>query len=154
MAKKIKIEDYEKSKEKIQKQKKSNKQIDKLTMISLIGNGILAIGIAVVVSMYLTLNANSISKKEYDSMLESKNYKISTLEADSRSLKDLLNDKTAYYVKSKLNFMDDNIVFKIKGMGNYYYSYDCMIKKTSGNYEYWAYNKEAAISYGLKAGVC
>ena len=51
--------------------------------------------------------------------------------------------------------MDKSIVFQIKGYGNYYYSYDCMMKKVGNkDYRYWAYNKEAAKDYGLKKGSC
>jgi len=61
---------------------------------------------------------------------------------------------SVYFVKNKLSFMDDNIVFKIEGFGNYYYTYDCMMEKVNGSYSYWAYNKEAAISNGLRVGGC
>lgn len=56
--------------------------------------------------------------------------------------------------KNKADFLDKNIVFVIKDYGNYYYTYDCVQKITSGSYTYWAYNKEAAISKGYKKGTC
>ena len=153
MAKKIKIEDYEKTVKKSDPKKGPRKR-DKLKICSLIINGVFAICLVVLLIMYLSLNTDSVSKDEYDSMVRSKNSKISSLEFDSNNLNDLLNGKTVFYVKEKLEFMDDNIVFKIKGFGNYYYTYDCMMNKVNGSYEYWAYNKEAAISEGLRPGGC
>lgn len=52
----------------------------------------------------------------------------------------------------KADFLDECIVFVIDGFGNYYYTYDEMMALTQdvGDYEFWAYNKEAAISNGYK----
>ena len=61
-------------------------------------------------------------------------------------------DRLKYENKAK--FLDENIVFVINGYGNYYYTYDCVQKITSGSYTYRAYNKEAAISKGYKKGTC
>lgn len=49
---------------------------------------------------------------------------------------------------SKSQFLDENIVFVVGGFGNYYYTFDEMVHVTKemGEYEYWAYNKEQAIS--------
>ncbi len=59
------------------------------------------------------------------------------------------------YIKDKLYFLDENVVFQIKGYGNYYYTYDCMIEKTAGKeYSFWAYNLAAAKGNGLKKGNC
>ena len=58
------------------------------------------------------------------------------------------------YDKQKLNFYDNSIVFVIEGFGDYYYSYDCMMQKVSGNYSYWAFNREAAIDRGYHEGRC
>ncbi len=164
MAKKIKIVDYEKELLKKQETKIENKKKDKLKICSLIINGVFGICLIVILTMYLYLKTNSVSKDKYDSTLSrinylesdlnSKNRKISSLESDSNNYKNLLNGKTYYYVKDKLEFMDENIVFEIKGFGNYYYSYDCMMDKVNGYYEYWAYNKEAAIDEGLRSGGC
>ena len=45
-------------------------------------------------------------------------------------------------------------MFQIEDFGNYYYTYDCMMEKVNGSFTYWAYNKEAAIARGLRAGGC
>lgn len=56
-------------------------------------------------------------------------------------------------VSEKLEFYDENIVFVIDGYGDYYYTYDQMVKVTKDDdyYEYWAYNKEQAIDLGYIA---
>ena len=67
---------------------------------------------------------------------------------------DELND---FYLNnlSKVEFIDKNVVFVIKGFGNYYYTYDCMMKKVGNNsFTYWAYNAEQAIDRGYKKGEC
>ena len=152
MARKIKIDDYiEKNNE--QENKKSIKK-DNSKICSLIINGVLAICTIVLLIMYILLNSKTVSKNEYDSVVNSKNSRINILEGESSNLNYLLDGQSLFYVKEKIKFFDDNIVFKIKGHGNYYYSYDCMMKKVNGSYEYWAYNKDAAISNGLKEGGC
>ena len=115
-----------------------------LVIISIIANGILG---------YLVYDYYNKGKE-----LESTKKELSSVRSDLNSARNDLYDitgfKTKYYIKNKLEFMDDNIVFRIKGFGNYYYTYDCMMEKVNGSYEYWAYNKEAAISEGLRAGGC
>ena len=54
----------------------------------------------------------------------------------------------------KAEFLDENIVFVLEGYGDYYYTYDCVQEITDGDYSYWAYNKEAAISQGYRKGTC
>ena len=53
----------------------------------------------------------------------------------------------------KAEFLDENIVFVIDGYGDYFYTYDEMMNVTEGKgeYSYWAYNKEQAISRGYIA---
>ena len=80
-----------------------------------------------------------------------KDDKISDLQDD---LDSLTQGHSVYYTKEKLRFMDENIIFRIKGFGNYYYSYDCMMDKVDGEYTYWAYNKEQANDYGYIKGRC
>lgn len=147
MAKKIKIEEYEKN----HGISKKAKIADKIKLISLITNGVLLVGIIVLFIMYQRLSSNSIARSTYDSLLRSKNTTIDALQAE---LDYVLGENNMIYVREKLDFMNDNIVFKIKGFGNYYYSYDCMKKKVGDSYEYWAYNIDAAKGQGLKAGGC
>lgn len=84
------------------------------------------------------------------------------LEKEISSLKSkvskLSEENTDYFfenmnLKDKADFLDENIVFVIDGYGRYYYTYDQMEQVTQGigEYSYWAYNKEAAISQGYKA---
>lgn len=77
------------------------------------------------------------------------------LKTTSNSLFNILDGNSAYYIQNKLNFFDSNIVFVIDGYGNYYSDYDCMIARVGNNrYNYWAYNKEAAVSKGYKEYIC
>lgn len=103
MAKKIKIEDYEKE---VSNKKKTK---DKLKICSLIVNGILGFCLIISIVMYVSFYSKSSSKFEETPDSEKKWVAI---------------------------------------------PYDCMMKKVNGNFTYWAYNKDAAISEGLKAGGC
>lgn len=90
-------------------------------------------------------------------MMESINEK-NDLEGELNSLKRELNSlngfRTTYWTKNKLKFFDEKIVFVIEGYGNYFYSYDCMVDNVEGEYTFWAYNKEQAISRGYRQGRC
>ena len=66
----------------------------------------------------------------------------------------IIGTDSVWYVQQKINFYDDNAVFVLKGYGNYYYSYDCVQKITNGQYSFWIYNEEAAISQGYWRGTC
>lgn len=124
----------------------------KLTIASLIFNGALIVCVIALVIMYANKN-QEVENLYVD--LEVKDDEMWSYKSDSENLEDLLNGKTYYYVKNKLDLMDEAIVFEIEGYGNYYYTYDCMMKKVgSSEYSYWAYNKEQAIGRGLKRGSC
>ena len=63
--------------------------------------------------------------------------------------------KTDDYIKDKLNFLDDGVVFQIEGYGNYYYTYDCMMQKVGDkHFRFAAFNDAQAKSNGLKKGSC
>lgn len=58
-------------------------------------------------------------------------------------------------LQSKVNFLNENIVFILKGDNTYYYDYDCLKQITNEkNYQYLAYNKEQAISKGYQPYKC
>lgn len=128
----------------ISPQRKSNTLLLAIAIVSIIANGVLG---------YLVFDFHNKSVE-----LESTKKELSTVKNDLSSLRidwfNVAGYKSMSYVKNKLDFIDDNIVFRIKGFGNYYYSYDCMMDKVNGEYTYWAYNKEAAISEGLRSGGC
>ena len=125
---------------------------NKLTITSLIFNGALIVCVIVLGIMYVNKNQEI---EDFYVDLELKDEAMWSYKSDSEDLEDLLNGKTYYYVKNKLDLMDEAIVFEIEGYGNYYYTYDCMMKKVgSSEYSYWAYNKEQAIGRGLKRGSC
>ena len=87
-------------------------------------------------------------KDEIDELIDEKD----SIESD---LFDILGNKSKNYMKSKINFFDDTVVFVIEGYGNYYSNYDCMLQRTGNSeYSYWAYNIEAAKSKGYKEYKC
>ncbi len=146
MAKKFRMED---DKEMEKKSKVGNKIKDKLKFFSLVANVILLLAIIILIVLYVT---QTVPKKEYDSMISRKD---SIIQEKSFNLDLLLDGQSAFYVRNKLNFFDENVVFQLEGYGKYYYTYDCVMKKTNGNeYSYWAYNIDAAKSKGLKKGGC
>ena len=140
MAKKIRIDNKNNSIDNDNK-KKSNYFFIVLFIISLVCNILLVI---------LTIYMNH-EYKASENNLEQVSEARRKLESDMLYIK---GDKTKDYIKNKLNFIDDNVVFQIEGFGNYYYTYDCMMDRVNGEYSYWAYNKEAAIGKGLRRGDC
>lgn len=161
MAKKVKISENEKKlKENIHKEdfihKKSKNKLNILFIVLVI-----VMGIGIVGSIVFYNNKISLLKKNYNTLkkenknLTKENKRLANENEQIHSnLFSVIGTNSVYYVNDKLDFMDENIVFKIEGFGNYYYTYDCMISKVNGPYTYWAYNKEAAISIGLRAGGC
>lgn len=59
--------------------------------------------------------------------------------------------KDYYENCDKAKFLDENIVFVIEGYGDYYYTYDEMMRVVEGEFSFWAYNKEQAIALGYIA---
>lgn len=117
-------------KEKKQKDKKGNNKLKVMliiAIISIIGNGVLF-------SLYL-IEKNNIKEKKVVKYEESE-------------------PECSIYDKQKLDFYDSSVVFVVEGLGNYYYTYDCMMQKVSGDYTFWAYNREAAIDEGYVEGSC
>ena len=143
MAKKVPIKESEIIKE-FQITKKRKHKINILliiAIISIIGNGVLF-------SLYL-IEKNNIKEKEIVKHEECDN------DCPYSPTADLITHGSSTYTKDKLDFIDKNIVFVIEGQGNYYYNYDCMMKKMgSSEFTYWAYNKEAAQSEGYYEGSC
>ena len=152
MSKKIKI-----SQEEIEKANNGIKKLpskkSKLAIVFIVSTVVLIISL-IGATIYFN-NEISTLKKENDE-LTSKNAQLvlekMSIESDLASI---IGSKTKSYIERKLEFFDESIVFKIEGFGNYYYTYDCMMKKVgNNNFTYWGYNKEAAISEGLRAGGC
>ena len=115
-------------------------------------NKALYIIVFVLLAIIIGLSIYTVNAKIQVDDLESK---ISKLKSENSKLKDERDD---YFIDSitngvKADFLDENIVFVIDGYGRYYYTYDQMEQVTQGigEYSYWAYNKEAAISKGYKA---
>jgi len=91
------------------------------------------------------------SKKEYISEIKQK---TKTIENLNQELDSITQGRSTTYTQYKLNFFNQNIVFVVSELGNHYYSYDCLQRMVNGNYQYLAFNKEAAIAQGYKAGSC
>lgn len=126
---------------------KEVRKISWVTIVSLVANIILIIPI-----IFL-----GISLSEKNEIIDEQNVEIDNMwyyKNDSETLDELLDGKTSYYIQDKLDFMDEFIVFKIDGFGNYYYTYDCMMKKVNGDYSFIAYNINEAQRIGLKKGSC
>ena len=129
-----------------------NNKTKNLNIISLVCNGIFIV-LIIILLISLGNKNNQIQGMEYE--LEEYEDDMWGYKIDSENLDDLLDGNTYYYVKNKLDLMDEAIVFQIEEYGNYYYTYDCMMEKVgSSEYSYWAYNKEQAIGRGLKRGSC
>lgn len=150
MAKKITLEEYKKINETNQKKEKNPLLLPLEIFIILFGCSLVAV--------VLILLNNDKAIKAKNKKIEDLKSKISyQQEIDgfcNQELNKLKGNKTTNYIKNKLDFIDNNIVFRIEGFGNYYYSYDCMVQKVNGTYTYWAYNKEKAAYEGLRPGGC
>lgn len=158
MAKKIRVENYETEINNDESLKIKPELVSKKTKIKVLLIVFLIILIVVNIALgflyFESSNKNEVLRAENKKIIkENENLEAENEEIHS-NLFDVIGINPVYYIKNKLDFMDDNIVFKIEGFGNYYYTYDCMMRKVSGSYSYWAYNKEAAISTGLRAGGC
>ena len=131
MAKKISLEEYKKL-----KPEKRNKLLLPLEILMVL------FGISLVVIVLLIRNNVNLKEdlKEEKSKPEPINGEIVTSQT--------------VYDNDKLQFFDDNIVFVIDGFDDYYYTYDCMMKKVSGNYSYLAFNVDEAINKGYREGSC
>lgn len=72
----------------------------------------------------------------------------------NRSLFNILEDKyTVSDIMNKLDFLDEYIVIVPDGDREHFYTYDCYKKKFSDK-GYWAFNRQSALSQGLKPGTC
>ena len=157
MAKKIRIEeditDVKKESTYIKKNKRTTNDKNRLiASVSIMINIILVIAIIVVVVMLKQENAwldesYYKNKKEYESKIDSMYEECAYVTEDS------CKEKYSTEIE-KAEFLDESIVFEVKELGNYYYTYDCMMKKAPSEFTYWAYNIEAAKSEGLKKGTC
>lgn len=153
MAKKISIEEFE-SKKKEEKKLKPEQKNKLLLPLEIL---IVLFGISLICIVLLLVNngrSSSSNEDEISKLKDDLNAKEELAEEYKDDLNRLLGDKDVDYIEEKLEFFDDNVVFRIEGFGNYYYSYDCMLQKVNGNYTYWAYNPEKAAVEGLRPGGC
>lgn len=84
-------------------------------------------------------------------------YKIDDLKSLLDHQEDVSSSWSRKYfnLSDKVTFYDKHIVFIIDGYGDYYYTYDCMKKVTSGKkFSFLAYNVDSAIAKGYKEFKC
>ncbi len=151
MAKKVTKTEYNE----IKAQEKSSSKNKLLLPLEII---IVLFGISLISIVIMVINnskSNNKKEKEIDRLkIELASQKANTL-SQKEEIKSIIGKHDTDYIKEKLDFFDDSIVFVIDGYGKYYYSYDCMMKKTGDkSFVFWAYNKEAAIDKGYKKGGC
>ena len=129
--------------------KKSNSRLKKILKRDLLYLGFILFLIFIIFSQY-----NSIS--QLNKKVSKKDERISFLERQNNQFDDRITElwEENWDLTAKANFLDNSIVMVVSGWGNYYYTYDCVQKKATGNYTFWAYNKEAAISKGYRKGSC
>lgn len=156
MAKKISLEEYEKTKkEKDNKQKPEQKNKLLLPLEILI----VLFGCSIICIVLLLLGKSNSASDSNDSEIERLKNNLNSQKELAESYKEDLDRITGGndvdYVEDKLDFYDDSVVFVIEGFGNYYYSYDCMMQKVGNNeFTFWSYNTEAAIDNGYREGGC
>lgn len=110
------------------------------------------IGVLFVFCVLLIYNTRTLNNKidKLNDKLDDNRITISQLRRENSDLNKFYSENS-----KKLSFFDKRIVFRIEGFGNYYYSYDCMMKKVGGNsFTFWAYNTEQARDYGIREGSC
>ena len=151
MAEKITLEEYEKRKKEGKTVKNEKNKLLWSLRIFIFLFAITGIVLGILIFYY----SGVIKEKNEDIEFYKERADACSYQTDYKSqLNYVLGDKEAAYVKNKLDFIDNNIVFVIEGYGNYYYSYDCMQQKVNGPYTYWAYNIEAARAKGYYDGGC
>ena len=156
MAKKISLEEYEKTK-KVKDDKQKPEQKNKLLLpLEIL---IVLFGCSVICIVLLLLGKSDNAKETNDSEIERLKNNLNSKSELAKSYKEDLDRLTrghdVGYIEDKLDFFDDSVVFVIEGFGNYYYSYDCMMQKVGTNaFTFWAYNPEAARDNGYREGGC
>lgn len=163
MAKKISLEEYQKKQnngieiDDIEKLKESfgvNKSEPKKSWkkyVFIISCMINVILLFTLVLSYVKFDDEREAYKDEISILEDE---IEGLKYDSTNLYNLLDGNSSWYVENKIDFLDEHIRFKIEGFGNYYYTYDCMMKKVDGEFTFWVYTINGAKNSGLQKGSC
>ena len=132
---------------KVVKKKKEKTSVNSSEIINYIIIGVLFVFFIFLISNTKTLN-NKIDK--LNDKLEDNRITINQLKRENSDLNKFYSENS-----KKLAFIDKHVVFRIEGFGNYYYSYECMLKKAGGNHiTFWAYNTEQARDYGIREGSC
>lgn len=144
MAQIITLEEYKKKKK--QGSNNHNKKASHKKII------IIILLVFLVTIIMLRLINNNIRIEELEDQVNSQ---LKVIKNQKKDIDSIVGDKSAEYIKNKLEFYDKSVVYVIEGYGNYYYTYDCMIKKVGNDsFTYWTYNPEAARDEGYKEGSC
>lgn len=119
---------------------------------------IIIIAIIFITSISFNLYLNTRYDKIKNELKEqNKNTKEREKELNStlKILNKLQRGKSTDYVLTKLDFLDQKIVFIIDGDNKHYYNYDCMIKTMENKeYVFTIYSKSAAILKGYNKYEC
>ena len=143
MAKKIKVDESELNKEIF---KNYNDNYIKNDIVKVRKRLTISIVINILLCFFIVIIFANFSEERRELVYEK--------EIIQNDLYSIIGSNSTYYVKNKLSFMDENIVFVLEDYGNVYYTYDCVQQITNGEYSYWAFNLEAAKSKGYKKGGC
>lgn len=150
MAKKITKEEYIMREEIERKEEKKEKNI-KVFKITSISSNILLLFLLIIVIIIYSNRENNLSE-EYEEKIRIKENYLDICQTD---LDSITKNKSVSYTKDKLDFYNKSVVFVIKGYGNKYYSYDCMMEKVGDKrFSYLVYNPENAKGLGYKKGKC
>lgn len=104
--------------------------------------------ILIIICVFLILALDD-ANKTIDNIYDAENRWCDT------QLNSLIGNNDINYIKNKLDFIDNKIVFVLEGDNTYYYTYDCVQTLTNGNhYKFLAFNEESAKSKGYKKGIC
>lgn len=129
--------------ERTKKNKEINYNAILITLTSLLVAVLLFIGIYSLVDYINSLKSQIATSQNSYNRIKSNYEKLQSEYSEK---------KMEYFKKDiKLNFYDENIVFVLRGYGNYYYTYDEVQQVTQGKaYTGKAYNKEQAIGLGYQ----
>lgn len=156
MAKKVSLEEYEKNQKKKESKQNPEHKNKLLLPLEIL---IVLFGCSLICIVILLLNKGNNNSSSNNSEIERLKNNLNSQKEISESYKEDLDRLTGEhdvdYIENKLDFFDERVVYVIEGFGNYYYSYDCMMKKVGNNeFTYWAYNPEAAQDAGYREGGC
>lgn len=109
---------------------------------------------SVVFNLYLNTQYHKIKRE-----ITEKNKNIKEREKELNSSLEILtkiqNGKTADYILTKLDFLDQKIAFVVNSDNKHYYNYDCMVETMKNKeYVFTIYSKSEAVLKGYNKYEC